>query len=376
MTPTSYRPTFAEIDLTAIRDNVRTLAARTAPSVEKLAVVKANAYGHGDVEVARASLDAGASRLGVALVEEGARLREAGIEAPILVLVEATPDAAKEIVAQELTPSVFTLAAAEALNEAASAAGRRLRVHVCVDTGMHREGAPFEHGLRLVEDVARLEALELEGLWSHFAMGEQDAHPFTVAQIERFSDLCTSVQRRGIDVPVRHLSSSAGIVLFPDAHLDLVRMGIMIYGLHPHPTIASRIELRPAMRLVSAVGTARRVGAGEGVSYGHTYTPDRETTIATVLIGYGDGYTRLLSNRGAVLIGGRRRRVAGRVTMDQIMVDCGDDDVGPGDEAVLLGRQGADEISAEEIADEIGTINYEVVTSVGPRVPRRYLTGT
>lgn len=374
MTRATYRPTYAEIDLTAIRDNVRALSACTAPGVEKLAVVKANAYGHGDVEVARSSLQAGASRLGVALVEEGVRLREAGIDAPILVLVEPTPDAAKEIVAQDLTPSVFGLPAAQALNDAASAASKRLRVHVCVDTGMHREGAPYEQGLRLVEDVARLASLEVEGVWSHFAMGDQETHPFTAEQIQRFADLCTSVERRGIDVPIRHLTSSAGIVLFPDAHFDLVRMGILLYGLHPHPSIASRIAIRPAMRVVSAVGTARRVAAGEGVSYGHTYAPDRDTTIATVLIGYGDGFARLLSNRGAVLIAGRRRRVAGRVTMDQIMVDCDDDDVGPGDEAVVLGRQGREEITAEEIADQIGTINYEVVTSVGPRVPRRYVS--
>ena len=373
MTSSTYRPTYAEIDLSAIRDNVRALAGCTAPAVEKLAVVKANAYGHGDVEVARAGLDAGASRLGVALVEEGVRLREAGIDAPILVLVEATPNAAKEIVAQDLTPSVFSLPAAEALNDAATAASKRLRVHVCVDTGMHREGAPYEQGLRLVEDVARLGSLELEGLWSHFAMGEQEAHPFTAEQIHRFADLCVSVERRGIDVPVRHLTSSAGIVLFPDAHFDLVRMGIMLYGLHPHPSTASRVAIRPAMRLVSAVGTARRVTAGEGVSYGHTYAPDHDTTIATVLIGYGDGFARLLSNRGAVLIGGRRRRVAGRVTMDQITVDCGDDgSVGPGDEVVLIGRQGDDEISAWDWATRLDTIAYEIISGISRRVPLDY----
>ncbi len=373
-TVTSFRPTYAEIDLGAIRDNVRTLGTFLGPDVERLAVVKANAYGHGDVEVARACLEAGATRLGVALVEEGVRLRDTGIEAPILLLIEATAEAAKEIVDRNLTPSVFTMAGAQALGDAASAAGVRLPVHVCVDTGMHREGAPFADGLRLVEYVAGLGSLELEGLWSHFALGEQEAHPFTERQIELFADLCGSVERCGIDVRFRHVTSSAGIVLYPAAHYDLVRMGIMIYGLHPHSSMASRVPLRPAMRLVSAVGMTRRVAAGEGVSYGLTYAPERDTTIATVLLGYGDGYARLLSNRAAVLIGGRRCRVAGRVTMDQIMVDCGDADVAVGDEVVLIGRQGQDEITADEIADEIGTINYEVVTAVGPRVPRRYLS--
>ena len=370
---THYRPTYAEIDLGAIRDNVRALGAFLAPNVERLAVVKANAYGHGDTEVARACLEAGATRLGVALVEEGVRLRDAGIDAPILVLIEATAEAAKEIVARELTPSICTSAGAQAINEAAAVAGRRVPVHVCVDTGMHREGAPFSDGLELVEAVAGLGSLELEGLWSHFALGEQEAHPFTTQQIERFADLCSSVERRGIEVPVRHLTSSAGIVLYPDSHYDLVRMGIMIYGLYPHPAMASRVPLRPAMRLVSAVGMTRRVRAGEGVSYGLTYAPAGDATIATVPIGYGDGYGRLLSNRASVLIGGRRCRIAGRVTMDQIMVDCGDADVAAGDEVVLIGRQGADEITADEIANEIGTINYEVVTAVGRRVPRRYL---
>lgn len=376
MTPASYRPTYAEIDLASIRGNVHALSACTRPDVEKLAVVKANAYGHGDIEVARACLDAGATRLGVALVEEGVRLREAGLDAPILILVEPTVDAAKEIVDQRLTATVSTIAVAEALNEAASAANTRARVHVCVDTGMHREGAPFEQGLRLVEDVARLPGLDLEGLWSHFAMGELDAHPFTASQIERFADLCASVQRRGIDIAVRHLSSSGGIVLHPDSHLDLVRMGIMIYGLYPHAALTTRIALQPALRLVSAVGAVRRVPAGEGVSYAHTFAPERESTIATLLIGYADGFPRMLSNRGSVLIGERRYRVAGRVTMDQILVDCGDDDVGAGDEAVLIGRQGAEEITADEVAEHAGTINYEVVTSIGARVPRTYVSAS
>lgn len=371
---TNYRPTYAEIDLAAIRDNVRAIGEVVGPNVERLAVVKANAYGHGDVEVARACLDAGATRLGVALVEEGVRLREAAVEAPILLLVEATPEAAEEIVARDLTPTVFTRGGAESLNAAAILTETRLGVHVCVDTGMHREGASYDDGLRLVEYVAQLSGLRLEGLWSHFALGEQEAHAFTVEQIERFNELCAAVERAGIEVPIRHLTSSAGIVLYSQSHFDLVRMGIMLYGLYPHTSLRSRIKLRPAMRIVSAVGMVRRVGAGEGVSYGLTYAPDRDTTIATVLIGYGDGYSRRLSNEAEVLIGGVRHRVAGRVTMDQIMVDCGDEDVGIGDEVVALGPQGGDEITADEIASKIGTINYEVVSAVGPRVPRIFVS--
>jgi alanine racemase len=369
---TNYRPTVAEIDLGAIRHNVTQLGSFLRPGVERLAVVKANAYGHGDVEVARACLEAGATRLGVVMVEEGIRLREAGIDAPILVLVEATPEAAKEIIVHSLTPTVFTLNAAQALNDAASVAGSRLNIHVCVDTGMHREGAPLRDGARLVADVAGLNSLDIEGLWSHFAVPEVEEHPFTLSQIERFQQLCADVEELGIEIPVRHLTSSGGIVLYPESHFDLVRMGIMIYGLYPHDALRSRCSLRPAMRLVSAVGSVRRIPAGDGVSYGLTYAPERDTTIVTVPIGYADGYSRSLSNQGDVLIDGRRRPIAGRVTMDQITVDCGDDDVEVGAEVVLIGSQGDDEITADEIAAKTGTINYEVVCAVGPRVPRTY----
>ena len=370
---TQYRPTVARIDLAAIRHNVDALGSFLSPGVERLAVVKANAYGHGDVAVARASLDAGATWLGVALVEEGARLRNAGIDAPILLLVEPSREAAKEIVASLLTPSVSTFATAEALSEAASAAAGDLRVHVCVDTGMHREGAPLPDAVRFVEDVARLPGLEVEGLWSHFAMGELAEHPFTTRQIELFVELCDAVRRKGIDIPIRHLTSSAGIVLYPDAHFDLVRMGIMLYGLYPEESLRERCRLRAAMRLTSAVNLVRRVPAGEGISYGHTFAPERDTTIVTIPIGYGDGFARQLSNAGEVLIGGKRRRIAGRVTMDTIMVDCEDDDVAVGEEVVLIGTQGGDEVTATEIAERIGTINYEVVCSVGPRVPRMFV---
>jgi alanine racemase len=370
---TRWRPTRAEIDLGAIRHNVAELGSFCGPQTERLAVVKANAYGHGDVEVARACLEAGATWLGVALVEEGVKLREAGFDVPILLLVEATPEASKEIIACDLTPSVSSPAAAQALSEASTAAGTTLGVHVCVDTGMHREGIPQEHAVDLTRQVADLPGLEVTGLWSHFARGEEDKHPFTATQIERFAELCERVAKAGIEVPMRHLTSSAGIVYYSQSHVDMVRMGIMTYGLYPHDALRAKCNLRAAMRLISAVGLVRRVKAGEGISYGHTYAPQEDTTIATVPIGYGDGYPRLLSNRTIALVGGKRRRIAGRVTMDTIMIEVGDDDVSPGDEVVLIGRQGAEEILADEIAEACGTINYEVVCSVGPRVPREFV---
>jgi alanine racemase len=367
---TQYRPTYAEVDLGAIRSNVGALCERVGRQTEKLALVKANAYGHGDVEVAHACLDAGATRLGVALVEEAVRLREAGIDAPILVVIEAMPDAAKEIVAQRITPSVFTRAGADALSEAASAAGTSIGVHVCVDTGMHREGAPLEGAAEFVEQVAKLPGLEIEGLWSHFASSDEEGNPFTNKQLERFTDVVDAVERRGIDVPVKHMGNSVAAIVQPEARFDMVRMGLAIYGLFPAPWLRRHVELTPALRLVAVVGAVRRIGAGEGVSYGHEYVSERATTIASVLIGYGDGYHRRLSGKANVIIGGRRRQLAGRVTMDQIMVDCEDDDVVVGDEVVCIGRQGADQVTADELAEIAGTINYEVVCGITARVPR------
>ncbi len=368
---TIWRPTVAEIDLEAIRHNCRALASRS-PGAEHLAVVKANAYGHGDAQVARAVLEAGADRLAVALVEEGVRLREAGVDAPILLLIEATPEAAKEIVAHRLTPSVSSREGAEAISEAAAAAGTRVPVHVCVDTGMHREGAPLGDAVDLVVYTARLQGLEVEGLWSHLAVADEQDHEGTERQLARFAELCQVVARQGVDVGLRHVANSAGTAAHPDARFDMVRMGVSLYGLYPGEWLRRHVDLHPAMRLTSRVSLVRRVPAGEGISYGFTYAPEADATIATVLIGYGDGYPRLLSNRGHALVGGRRRRIAGRVTMDQTMVDCGSDDVAPGDEVVLIGKQGREEIGAGELAETIGTIHYEIVCGVSGRVPRVY----
>jgi len=364
----NFRPTVAEIDLSAIKHNVETLGSFLKPGVQRLAVVKANAYGHGDAEVARAAIDAGATCLGVALVEEGVKLREAGFDVPIVMLVEPPLAAAHAVVEYGITPSISTTAAAEALSQAAKLHDRTLAVHVCVDTGMHREGFVLADAVRSVHEVAQLPNLEVEGLWSHFALGEQAEHPFTAKQIELFAELCDAVG----GIPVRHLTSSAGIVLYPDSHFDLVRMGIMLYGLYPDEALTTQCELRPAMALRSAVSLTRRLPAGEAISYGLTWAPDHDTTIANIPIGYGDGFARLLSNTGDVLIGNERRRIAGRVTMDTVMANCGDDDVRVGDEVVLIGRQGDEEISATEIAQKVNTINYEVVCSIGPRVPRLY----
>ena len=355
------RPTHAEIDLDAIRHNVTQLGALISPSIY-CAVVKADAYGHGDVPVAETALEAGASWLAVALVEEGARLREAGIDAPILLLSEPVPAAVPDVVKWDLTPTVYTTPFIAALADS----GRRLGVHLKIDTGMHRVGAAPEAIDRLIAQVRRADNLDLEGVWTHFPVADEDP-AYTRGQIDRFSE-----DTAGLDVPLAHMSNTPGAILFPEARADMCRIGLGTYGLHPCSETHGRVDLRPAMRVVSQVTHIQRLRGGSRPSYGRIRELTRDATVATVPIGYADGYHRGMSREGEVLIGGRRRRLAGNVTMDQIVVDIGEDDVSLGDEVVLLGPQGTEEIGADEIAGHLGTISYEVVCSIGPRVPRRY----
>jgi len=344
---TGWRATRVEVDLDAIRHNV---AALKPPGVELMAVVKADAYGHGGVPVARAALEAGATWLGVALVEEGLALRDEGIGAPILVLSELAPGSESAAIAARLTPSLYTEQGLARLADAAPSDS--LGVHVKVDTGMHRVGVhPPESAAAFVDRVVAA-GLELEGLWTHLSSAEED-EVATKEQLARFLEAVDAVAATGHVARLRHAANSAATMLHPPAHLDLVRTGIAMYGVPPAPGVRGGIELRPAMTWRSAVTMTKRLPAGEGVSYGLRYRTERETTVATIPVGYADGYPRALSSRADVLIRGRRCRVAGAVTMDQTVVDCGELDVAEGDEVVLLGRQGDEEVSAEELS-EIG----------------------
>lgn len=366
-----HRPTVAVVDLAAVRHNVRVL---TPDRAAVMAVVKADGYGHGAVQVARAATEAGARWLGVAMVEEGVELRESGIETPILVLSELPPGSEKEALAAGLTPTLSTEAGLSRLGAAAGSVGGSVAVHVKLDTGMHRAGVQPEASLGFVRSVAG-EGLEVEGLWTHFACAEDPADPTTDVQLERFRQAADRLAAAGITPRYLHVANSAAIMTRPDTHLDLGRLGLAMYGLSPGPALAGVADLRPAMSWRSAVAATRRVLAGEGVSYGLRYRLQRESIIATVPVGYADGYSRRLAGMARVLIGGRRYPVAGAVTMDQIMVDCGDDPVSPGDEVVLMGRQASGEITAEDLASWSGTISYEVVCAIGPRVPRVHLDG-
>lgn len=356
------RPTYAEIDLGAIAHNVAAFSRLVAPA-EVCTVVKADAYGHGDVPVANTAIDAGATLLAVAMVEEGVRLREAGVGVPILVLSEASRDDVADVANWDLEPAVYSPAFVEAL----AATSAPIRVHLKVDTGMHRVGCAPEQVPALLDAVHRAPHLELASMWSHFAVADEDPE-FTRAQIDLFDEVAERHRP-----PLTHLANTPGAVLYPEARRDFCRVGLGTYGLHPCAETVGRIDLRPAMRLVTQVSYVQRLPAGERPSYGRVRGLEGDANVVTVPVGYADGFPRGLTSSGAALIGGRRYPLAGTVTMDQVVIDVGDDRYGVGDEVVLLGAQGTDEITADDWASALRTISYEIVCSIGPRVPRRYL---
>jgi len=372
------------VDLEAISSNAALLRAVAAPA-SLCAVVKADAYGHGAVPVAAAALAGGASLLAVALVEEGVVLREAGFEVPILVLSEPAGEAMGEVVARDLVPTVYTRAGVEAIRRAAAAASRQVAVEVKVDSGMHRVGADPDEARALVEEVVAAPELSYGGLWTHLAVADEPEDPFTDEQLSRFESVRKCLESAGIPAPARvHAANSAGTIAHPGSRYDMVRCGISLYGYLPSAAVSPEpIEaagagvLRPALSWKTQVGHVRELSAGERVSYGLAYRLAGRSDIATVPVGYADGVPRgLYQAGGELLIGGRRRPVAGVVTMDQLMVDCGPDSgVRRGDEVVLIGSQGDETVTAPEWADRLGTISYEILCRIGPRLPRRHIRG-
>ena len=372
---TAYRPVRAEIDLDAVRANVRTLRDVCAPAA-LLAVVKADGYGHGAVPVARAALDAGAAALGVALVEEGIELRDAGIDAPVLVLSEPVPEAAASVVAEALTPVVYTLAGIDALAKAVADRGARdrLGVHLKVDTGMHRVGCDAGVAVELAGQVVDRPELALAGVCTHLAVADEPGNPYTPAQLARFEAMLADMRARSLPTGTVHAANTAGAIACPAARYDLVRVGIGCYGIAPADELEGCVDLLPAMSVKAHVSHVKTMPAGERISYGLRYETPRATRIATVPIGYADGVPRELPHHGGVaLVRGQRCPMAGTVTMDQLMLDVGDLPVEVGDEVVLIGRQGAEEITAADWARALQTIAYTVVCGIGPRVPRVYV---
>ena len=375
----STRPAWVEVDLSAVAANVAALAELARPAA-LCAVVKADGYGHGSVPVAQAALDAGATWLGVAMAAEGAALRAAGIDAPILLLSEPSPDELDDVVALRLRPTVYRADTIAALSRAVARTGAgALPVHLKVDTGMHRVGAEPSQVPALALDIQRRAELALEGVWTHCAVADEPGHPFTAVQARRLDTVLAGLRAAGVAVPMVHAANSAATLDHADLRRDLVRCGITVYGLDPSPSLHGRLALRPALSLKARISLVKVVPAGEAVSYGLRGRLPVDSVVATVPLGYADGVARRLSEVGAeVLVGGRRCPMVGTITMDQLLVDCGPAldgaaTVSTGDEVVLLGEQGSGRIGAEEWARLLGTISYEVVCAISSRVPRRYL---
>lgn len=363
----------AEVDLGAIRHNLAAIRARIGVRTDVMAVVKADAYGHGAPEVARAALEAGAEWLGVASVAEGAALRVEFPGVNICVLAPFSPDEAEEIAVRRLTPLVSDLDGARALSRAAHKARGSARVHIEVDTGMGRSGALPETVVRLAEYMNRMPAMLITGMATHFPCAESDPD-LTRQQLATFLKTADAVRAADTLLNYLHCASSAAILRYPQAHLNLVRPGLLLYGLLPNvPEDTPPLDVRPALTLRTHVALVRGLPAGKSLSYGQTFTLDRPARIATIPVGYGDGYPRRLSNRGHVLIGGRRAPIVGRVCMDVTLVDVTDlPDARVGDEVVLIGAQGEDRITAEEMARAIDTTEHEITTCLTRRVPRVY----
>jgi alanine racemase len=365
--------TWAEIDLEAIAGNVRAIKKHVGDNVEVMAVVKANAYGHGAAPVARAALAAGATRLAVHRAIEGIELRQAGIEAPILVMGYTPPDGAELVASWRLTPSMITREFAQALSMRARALGLVIPVHIKVDTGMSRYGLMPVEVVDFLRSLDNLPGLQVEGLFTHFATADWADQTFALQQLAVFEEVIAAAQLAGYQIPLIHAANSAAAMRLPQAHFDAIRLGIAMYGMHPSAEWPPVFEIQPALTLKSKVSRVRLLPAGSGVSYGLTFVTKAPTLAALVPAGYGDGYHRILSNKGSVLIRGRRAPILGQICMDQFVVDVSHiPGVQQDDEVVLVGAQGQECIRAEEVAALAGTINYEVTTSLLPRVVRVY----
>lgn len=369
---------WAEVDLKAIAHNIRELRRITNPKARFMAIVKANAYGHGIIEVARQSLENGAEALGVANIEEGIQLRKAGINAPVLIFGYTSPVHAKKLIEFDLTQTVYSYETSRALSEALSAYGKKIKVHIKVDTGMGRLGllrGIKDNSVSEVESISRLPMLELEGIYTHFATADKSDRSYAGKQFEIFMDFLNQLRIAGLEIPVTHAANSAAIINMPETHLDMVRAGISIYGLYTSEEVdRSIIKLKPAMALKTKIIHLKKVPAGFKISYGTTYETEKPTTIATVSIGYADGLNRLLSSKGRMLVCGHSAPIVGRICMDLTMLDVGNiPEIAIGEEVVVFGRQGNASISVDEIASTINTINYEVVSTIMERVPRIYL---
>lgn len=366
------RPTHVEIDLSNIAYNIDLIKRKVSPA-QIMAVVKANAYGHGAVKVAQTALKNGASYLAVALVEEGLELRESGITSPVLVFGGELENQIKDFLDTGLEITVFSRRFAELLSRAAVKKNCKVNVHVKVDTGMGRVGVPWQESLDFICDIYSLKGLEIKGIYTHFATSDEKDKAFALAQLDRFHQVLDWLRQHNIRIPLVHAANSGAIIDMPYSYFNIVRPGIMMYGYYPSDETTESIPVKPAMTFKSKISYIKEVQRGTPVSYGRTYVTKNATRIATLPVGYADGYNRLLSNKAKVIIRGTLFPVVGRVCMDQILIDLGDNrDIQEGDEVILFGSQGDAEFSVKEICEILNTIPYEVCCWISKRVPRLY----
>jgi len=366
------RPTYVEIDLSKIAFNINEIKKKVAPA-KIMAVVKANAYGHGIVPVSKLALQNGASYLAVALIEEAIELRESGFTEPILVFGGEFEHQINEIIDHNLEISIFSKKFVDYVSRQPSAKNSRIKVHIKIDTGMGRVGIPWQKATDFIRDVKQIKIFEIKGVYTHFASSDEHDKTYANRQLSRFKQVLEELERNDIHIPLRHAANSGAIVDLPEAYFDIVRPGIMMYGYYPSNETSQSVSIKPAMTFKSRVSYIKEVPSGTGISYGIKHITSSPTIIATIPVGYADGYNRLLSNKGQVIINGKKFPVVGRVCMDLIMVNIGtDNSIEIGDEVILFGKQGTMEFGVYEICNIVDTIPYEVCCWISKRVPRIY----
>ncbi len=363
------RPTHAVIDLTAVDHNIQQIRSKVNGK-KIMAIVKANAYGHGILEITERAIQNGVEYIGVGFLEEAIFLRQNEVEAPILVMGGILGYQLKKFIQNDIEITVSSLELARHINDELH--NQKAKVHLKIDTGMERIGVTHKYAVEFVQRVAQMKNLDIVGIYSHFATADEGDKSFTLTQLERFESIISDLKRSGIEIPVKHIANSGAIADVARSTFDMVRPGIAVYGMYPSDHVSKGMNLKPVLSLRSKVVFIKRVPANTGISYGLKYFTEKDCNIVTVPIGYGDGYSRLLTNKGDVLIRGKRYPVVGAVCMDQLMVNTGDDRIEIGDEVVLIGKSGDEEITATELADKIGTIPYEITCMVNARVPRFY----
>lgn len=367
--------TWAEVDLDAIAHNIKEIRKITNPNAKIMAVVKADAYGHGFLEVAKTLLENGADRLAVAVLQEGKQLRSRGVTVPILILGASGEEAVEDLINFDITPSVFTYEFAKVLSYEAERKEKVTKIHIKIDTGMSRIGfLAGENNEEIVDEIIKISKLpyiEIEGIFSHFATSDEYDKSYTLLQYGRFMDVCNRLEEKGLTIPIKHICNSAGIMMYPEMHLDMVRPGVILYGMYPSDEVdKSRLDLIPAMTLKSTITHIKEVEPGRGVSYGKEYITDKKTKIATVPIGYADGYLRKLAKHGKMIVDGVKVPIIGRICMDQCMIDVTNvHNIDKGDEVIIFGREG---VTVDDLAEWLETINYEVSCVIGKRIPRIY----